>query len=109
MHAFFSLQVSEGFRVPQRPLEMFFPFDPYLLKRSSRYLKLKDSFVRWKHGQPSTLATSGAGGLLGKSAAGQDGTGAQGGSDDEDDYDDDEVGGGRGGSVRAPMTMMHHP
>lgn len=34
----------------QRPLEMFFPFDPYLLKRSSRWLDLRTSYVRWRHG-----------------------------------------------------------
>lgn len=38
---------------PQRPLEMFFPFDPYLLRRSSKHLRLKETYVRWHHGQPS--------------------------------------------------------
>lgn len=33
-------------------MEMFFPFDPYLLKRSSRHLRLKDNYVRWRHGHP---------------------------------------------------------
>lgn len=31
----------------QRPLEMFFPFDPYLLRRSAAYLDLRRTFVRW--------------------------------------------------------------
>lgn len=30
----------------QRPLEMFFPFDPYLLQRSAAFLDLKRTFVR---------------------------------------------------------------
>lgn len=30
----------------QRPLEMFFPFDPYLLRRSAAYLDLRRTFVR---------------------------------------------------------------
>jgi len=32
----------------QRPLEMFFPFDPYLLRRSASFLDLRKSFVRWE-------------------------------------------------------------
>ncbi|GIL51718.1 hypothetical protein Vafri_7665 [Volvox africanus] len=48
----------------QRPLEMFFPFDPYLLRRSSRYLQLKQSYVRWRHGHAQT-----AGGAAGTEAA----------------------------------------
>jgi hypothetical protein len=35
---------------------MFFPFDPYLLRRSSAYLQLKASYRRWRHGQPVTAA-----------------------------------------------------
>ena len=31
----------------QRPLEMFFPFDPYLLRRSASFLDLRRSFVRY--------------------------------------------------------------
>lgn len=30
----------------QRPLEMFFPFDPYLLRRSAVFLDLRRTFVR---------------------------------------------------------------
>jgi len=41
---------SSTSRPSQRPLEMFFPFDPYLLKRSSRYLELQSSYVRWRKG-----------------------------------------------------------
>eukprot|EP00798_Chlamydomonas_sp_ICE-L_P000589 gene589-2011_t len=37
-------------RRSQRPLEMFFPFDPYLLQRSSRFLALPESYVHWRHG-----------------------------------------------------------
>ncbi|KAI8468899.1 MAG: RNA polymerase I-specific transcription initiation factor RRN3-domain-containing protein [Monoraphidium minutum] len=35
-----------------RPLEMFFPFDPYLLRRSSRHLNLEKTYVRWRGGHP---------------------------------------------------------
>ncbi|KXZ57030.1 hypothetical protein GPECTOR_1g930 [Gonium pectorale] len=55
----------------QRPLEMFFPFDPYLLRRSSRYLQLKSSYVRWRHGHPQSAA--GASGADGGDEAGEDG------------------------------------
>ncbi|GLI69244.1 hypothetical protein VaNZ11_013820 [Volvox africanus] len=57
----------------QRPLEMFFPFDPYLLRRSSRYLQLKHSYVRWRHGHAQA-----AGGAAGTEAA-----------DSEDDEEED--------------------
>jgi RNA polymerase I-specific transcription initiation factor RRN3 len=30
----------------QRPLEMFFPFDPYLLRRSACFLDLRRTFLR---------------------------------------------------------------
>ena len=30
----------------QRPLEMFFPFDPYLLRRSASFLDLRRTFLR---------------------------------------------------------------
>ncbi|KAA6429038.1 MAG: hypothetical protein FRX49_01148 [Trebouxia sp. A1-2] len=33
-----------------RPLEMFFPFDPYLLRRSARFLKLPSSYNTWGGG-----------------------------------------------------------
>ena len=35
-----------------RSLDAFFPFDPYLLKRSSKYLELKESYISWRHGHP---------------------------------------------------------
>ena len=31
----------------QRPLELFFPFDPYLLRSSAARLKLEGSYLRW--------------------------------------------------------------
>ena len=33
-----------------RPLEMFFPFDPYLLRRSARFLDLPSSYNTWAGG-----------------------------------------------------------
>lgn len=64
-----------------RPLEMFFPFDPYLLRRSSRFLQLKTSYVRWRHGHPQAAA--------GGAAAGGDGA-AGAAADDDSDSEEDE-------------------
>lgn len=36
----------------QRPLEMFFPFDPFLLRHSARHLDLGRTYVHWKAGHP---------------------------------------------------------
>ncbi|CAG9462066.1 unnamed protein product [Pedinophyceae sp. YPF-701] len=43
--------LSGGGRV-RRALEMFFPFDPYLLRRSARPLCLGETYVRWRGGHP---------------------------------------------------------
>lgn len=43
-----SSQCCPHFQV--RPLEMFFPFDPYLLRRSARFLKLPSSYNTWGGG-----------------------------------------------------------
>jgi RNA polymerase I specific transcription initiation factor RRN3 len=40
----------------QRPLEIFFPFDPYLLPTSARLLDLPQTYIRWHGGRPSTLS-----------------------------------------------------
>ncbi|PNH03401.1 RNA polymerase I-specific transcription initiation factor RRN3 [Tetrabaena socialis] len=77
----------------QRPLEMFFPFDPYLLKRSSRYLQLKHSYVRWRHGHPLAAVAGAEAQEAGESeddedeGHGEDGAGVRGGSDDGQDDD----------------------
>ncbi len=42
---------SEAARA-QRPLEMFFPFDPFLLRHSARHLDLGRTYVHWKAGHP---------------------------------------------------------
>lgn len=42
---------SEAARA-QRPLEMFFPFDPFLLRHSARHLDLPRTYVHWKAGHP---------------------------------------------------------
>lgn len=34
----------------RRPLELFFPFDPYLLRRSAQHLRLRETYVRWSRG-----------------------------------------------------------
>uniref|UniRef100_A0A7R9VSW0 RNA polymerase I-specific transcription initiation factor RRN3 n=1 Tax=Chlamydomonas euryale TaxID=1486919 RepID=A0A7R9VSW0_9CHLO len=35
-----------------RPLDVFFPFDPYLLSRSARLLSLRETYISWRHGHP---------------------------------------------------------
>jgi RNA polymerase I-specific transcription initiation factor RRN3 len=40
---------------PLRPLEMFFPFDPYLLAGSARLLDLSHTYIRWHGGHPRVL------------------------------------------------------
>ena len=99
-------QVADGSRsTQQRPLEMFFPFDPYLLKRSSRHLHLRQSYVRWRHGHPSTHVAAAKGGSATGAAAAGGRSGAQGheahGDSDagEDEDDSDEVSVCGGGSV----------
>ena len=42
-----------------RPLEVFFPYDPYLLRRSATFLELKKSYVRWRRGHPSGAPRTG--------------------------------------------------
>lgn len=40
--------------LPQhRQLELFFPFDPYLLRRSAAHLALPSTYIRWRRGHPS--------------------------------------------------------
>lgn len=36
-----------------RQLELFFPFDPYLLRRSAAHLALPTTYVRWRRGHPA--------------------------------------------------------
>ena len=36
-----------------RQLELFFPFDPYLLRRSAAHLALPSTYIRWRRGHPS--------------------------------------------------------
>ncbi|RMZ52724.1 hypothetical protein APUTEX25_000843, partial [Auxenochlorella protothecoides] len=38
-------------RLVHRPLEVFFPFDPYLLARSAQLLDLDSTFLAWRRGQ----------------------------------------------------------
>ncbi len=55
-----------------RPLEVFFPYDPYLLPRSARLMDLRGSYVRWRRGGPCTAAEeeAGAGAVEGASDTG---------------------------------------
>ena len=38
-----------------RPLEIFFPFDPYLLRRSAVPLDLSHTYVKWRKGHPAAV------------------------------------------------------
>ncbi|EFJ48520.1 hypothetical protein VOLCADRAFT_120872 [Volvox carteri f. nagariensis] len=101
----------------QRPLEMFFPFDPYLLRRSSRFLQLKQSYVRWRHGHPQTAA-GGTGAEVadseddegeeadGRGSDGEDQEPSPSNSEDEGEESDDEDMAGRSMPSDA---MLHDP
>lgn len=93
---------------PSRPLEVFFPFDPYLLRRSSRHLDLPATYVRWRRGHPAGAARAGLRLIDGGSPGGQiydgDSSGLDLSSDEEEDAqeissdEDDEVAGISGAS-----------
>lgn len=68
-----------------RPLEVFFPFDPYLLKRSARFLQLPASYVCFSHGQPH------AAGAAARRGGGRGAAGAGGDADALDDEGDDDT------------------
>jgi len=61
-----------------RPLETFFPFDPYLLKRSAVPLQLDDTYVSWRRSHPR-----GARGVDTESSEESEGAGEE--EDGEDD------------------------
>jgi RNA polymerase I-specific transcription initiation factor RRN3 len=82
-----STAVAPQLRPAVRPLEMFFPFDPYLLRRSSRFLSLDTSYVRWRGGHPHAGAAAGGGAV----------DGLEGGSEDEGLQEDDEGASSSGG------------
>jgi RNA polymerase I-specific transcription initiation factor RRN3 len=79
-----------------RPLEVFFPYDPYLLRRSAVHLDLSKSYVKWRKGHPTgaprsglhggdpaALAANGDGALLGNGGKATNGAAAINGEDDE--------------------------
>ena len=53
---------SKNLLLQVRPLEMFFPFDPYLLRRSARFLDLSTSYNTWggahRHGTDASHVSS---------------------------------------------------
>jgi len=85
---------DEVMRRAQRPLEMFFPFDPYLLKRSSGALGLSTSYIRWRHGHPRSSVHHGDCG------AGAD-------SEDEEIESEEEAEEGEGGGEQE-LDMDHN-
>lgn len=54
-----SKQRSSGIYNKHRPLEVFFPYDPYLLARSASLLELDSTYVCWQRGHPSGAARAG--------------------------------------------------
>jgi len=59
-----------------RPLEVFFPYDPYLLRRSAVHLDLSKSYVKWKKGHPTGAPRAGLHGGGSFSFAANGGSGA---------------------------------
>ena len=45
-----------------RPLEIFFPYDPYLLRRSAEPLDLAHTYVSWRRGHPTCIVPDDADG-----------------------------------------------
>lgn len=45
-----------------RPLEIFFPYDPYLLRRSAEPLDLSHTYVSWRRGHPTCIVPDDADG-----------------------------------------------
>lgn len=94
-----SLLPADATAAPRRPLQMFFPFDPYLLHHSARFLDLQESYVLWKRGYAGTEAVEACPGA-------SDGGGASvyGDHDDDDDDDDSADGGGSDSSSSSSST-----
>ncbi len=79
---------------------MFFPFDPYLLKRSAKLLQLPQTYVRWRRGHASVpkdqAGRGGAADMVGEDAVQGDSDGEdedeesdEGGYEEDDDMDED--------------------
>ena len=86
-------EVAEAVR-HRRPLRMFFPFDPYLLRRSAALLRLPMTYVTW---QGSARQDDDDDDDEDLDLDGEDGEDDDSESDDDDDDSDDESG-GRAGS-----------
>ena len=84
-------EVAEAVR-HRRPLRMFFPFDPYLLRRSAALLRLPMTYVTW---QGSAQQDEDDDEDLDLDGEDDEGDGSE--SDDDNDDSDDESG-GRAGS-----------
>mmetsp|Transcript_16634 Transcript_16634/g.46413 ORF Transcript_16634/g.46413 Transcript_16634/m.46413 type:complete len:331 (-) Transcript_16634:144-1136(-) len=87
---------GDGAARESRPLEMFFPFDPYLLLRSRAFLQLPDTYVTWRSGHPSATKEDDDGTDSNASVAGSDedpedvAADEDDGADQEDDEEDDD-------------------
>eukprot|EP00887_Chlorella_sp_A99_P008082 scaffold12.g8082.t1 len=87
-----------------RQLEMFFPFDPYLLARSAAYLDLATSFVQWRRGHPAgaiRAAVEGSDAGSGSDSESGSDAGSDVGSDSEAEGMSEEEDGRAGGAVAA--------
>lgn len=75
---------ANGSNAPvRRPLEIFFPFDPYLLQRSSRFLELPHSYICFQNGHPHVSGNA--------AAAVADDDLADSGSDEDSQSEDEEA------------------
>jgi RNA polymerase I-specific transcription initiation factor RRN3 len=81
-----------------RPLEVFFPYDPYLLRRSAVHLDLSKSYVKWRKGHPTGAPRAGLQGAdqanhLGNGLGRSNGLhGAGPGGDDDEMWEDELLG-----------------
>lgn len=98
-----------------RPLEMFFPFDPYLLQRSAAHLELERCYVVWRGGHPTAAAAGEEDEEEGTdlqevSEDGEEGEEVSGGaSGEESDSDTSSTVSGASGDLPPRPRPYHHP
>ena len=82
--------VSENGARYSRPLEIFFPFDPYLLRRSATIMDLPRTYVKWRKGHPTaTVPDDGEDGRVVGGSSDEDLNSYESDMNSDDDDDDD--------------------
>lgn len=94
----------------RRPLELFFPFDPYLLRCSAQHLRLRETYVRWSRGHSTAGRgegpmehVQGGDALVEESASEEEETASLLQDSSDDDDDDDVVGSSLEMAMSPPM------